>query len=640
MTLSFPASARAAGPLLAAALVVAVLVAACAPSPDFSRAPAPKNAMIRDQHSAADPARARVTHLSLALRADFTKKTLSGTASLDLERAEGATEVLLDTEGLTIASVTDPAGQVLPFELAAHDPVMGRALRITLKPDTRRVVVAYSTAPTAGALQWLDKEQTAGKTDPFLFTQGQAILTRTWIPIQDSPGIRLTYDATIEAPEGLVAVMSAQRKDPEGEARGAYRAYSFEMPYPIPAYLLALAIGRLEYRSLGPRSGVFAEPPVIEAAAYEFAETEAMIEAAEALYGPYRWGRYDVLVLPPSFPFGGMENPCVTFATPTILAGDRSLVSLIAHELAHSWSGNLVTNATWEDFWLNEGFTVYFESRIMERVYDREYAEMLEVIGYQDLVADIAGFGATSTDTRLVTVLKGRNPDDAFSSVPYEKGALFLRWIEHAVGRPRFDAFVRGYFDRHAFQSMTSSRFIELVRDVLLEGDAARFAQLETESWLHSPGLRDDARPPHSKRLAFVESEAKRFEGGAAVSSLETASWSTHEWLHFLRKLPQRIDHARLAELDRAYGFLASGNSEKRFEFLRVAIRNDWREADASLESFLLSLGRRKFLKPLYSDLMTKDWGKPVARSIYAKARPGYHPVSTNTIDKLLEAAP
>lgn len=595
--------------------------------------------MTRDPHSFADPATARVSHLSLALRADFETKTLSGTASLDLERTSDAREVILDTEGLAIRSVKDESGAALAHRLGAHDPALGSPLAIDLGRDTKRVIIEYATSPNAGALQWLAPEQTAGKNAPFLFTQGQAILTRTWIPIQDSPGIRMIYDAVIEAPEGLVAVMSAQRKDPEGEPRGAYRAYTFSMPYPIPPYLIALAIGRLEFRSLGPRSGVFAEPSVIDAAAYEFAETESMIEAAEALYGPYRWGRYDVLVLPPSFPFGGMENPCVTFATPTILAGDRSLVSLIAHELAHSWSGNLVTNATWEDFWLNEGFTVYFEGRIMERVYGREYAEMLEVIGYQDLLADIEGFGATSTDTQLIPVLSGRNPDDAFSSVPYEKGALFLRWIEHAVGRPRFDAFLRGYFDRHAFQSMTSDRFVTLVKDVLLEGDEAKFAQLEVESWLRAPGVRPDAHPPHSRRLMVAESEAIRFAQGAPAAGLHTAEWSTHEWLHFLRKLPARVEPARLAELDRAFGFLASGNSEKRFEFLRVAIRCDWRDADASLEQFLLSLGRRKFLKPLYSDLVAKDWGKPLAHAIYAKARAGYHPVSTNTIDKILDGA-
>jgi leukotriene-A4 hydrolase len=596
--------------------------------------------MIRDQHSSAEPTVSRVRHLSLALRADFGSKTLSGTATLDLENAAGANEVVLDTDGLMVTSVKDAAGAPLEFALAPRDPVKGSALRVTLQPTTSKIVVAYSTAPGAAALQWLAPEQTAGKRHPFLFTQGQAILTRTWIPIQDSPGIRLTYDATIEVPDGLIAVMSAQRKNPDGDARGAYRAFSFEMPYPIPAYLLALAVGQLEFRSLGPRSGVFAEPAVIEAAAYELAETEQMIVAAEDLYGPYRWGRYDVLVLPPSFPFGGMENPCVTFATPTILAGDRSLVSLIAHELAHSWSGNLVTNATWEDFWLNEGFTVYFEGRIMERIYGREYGDMLQVLGYQDLQADIAAFGATSTETRLVTVLKDRNPDDAFSSVPYEKGALFLRWVERAVGRKRFDAFLREYFDRHAFQSMTSQRFIALVRDVLFSGDVEAFAKLETESWLHSPGLRADALPPHSQRLAAAEAVAARFAAGAPAASLPTAEWSTHEWLHFLRKLPERVAPERLAELDRAFALLASGNSEKRFEFLRVAIRSDWRIADASLEQFLLQQGRRKFLKPLYTDLAAKEWGKPLAKAIYQKARPGYHSVSTNTIDQILAAIP
>ncbi len=606
----------------------------------MSNSPASRLTYPRDQHSAAQPNVARVTHLSLDLKADFTSKILRGSATLTLDRTSDAREVVLDTDGLAIESTTDANGKKLTYRLDPRDPVMGNALHVELEKDTKAVVVKYATSPAAAAVQWLDPAQTAGKTQPFLFTQGQAILTRTWIPIQDSPAVRLSYDATIEVPEQLVAVMSANRIDPDGSpVKGSphTRSYRFDMPHPIPAYLIALSIGQLEFRSLGPRSGVFAEPSVVESAASEFRDIEKMIEAAEQLYGPYRWGRYDVLVLPPSFPFGGMENPCLTFATPTILAGDRSLVSLVAHELAHSWSGNLVTNATWQDFWMNEGFTVYFENRIMEQVYGKDYADMLKVLGFQDLVADLDSFGRTSSDTQLYTKLEGRNPDDAFSSVPYEKGALFLRLLEGAVGRAAFDRFLRGYFDTFAFQSMTTERFERMITDVLFHGDASRAAALNVKEWLYAPGLRADAAPPESSRLSRVEKEVTRFSAGAPVTSLEVANWSTHEWLHFLRKLPERVDASRIDDLDRVFKLLTSGNCEKRFEFLRVCIRNDYRAADSSIEQFLTMQGRRKYLKPLYQDLLAKDWGKPLAKAIYQKARPGYHAVSSNTIDKLIE---
>ncbi|MDX1440183.1 MAG: M1 family aminopeptidase/hydrolase, partial [Rubricoccaceae bacterium] len=359
------------GSFSAAALSIVLLFFGCSPSvPDEPTLP-------HDVHSYAQPEQARVTHVALDLNADFDGQQLVGSATLDIQKTEGADEILLDVRGLNIESVTDAGGSDLKYETGAIDDLMGAPLTVTIADTTNQIVINYRTGEEAAAVQWLSPEQTSSG-EPFLFTQGQAILTRTWIPTQDSPGIRQTYDAAITVPEGLTAVMSAEMLTPEGEINSdSTTTFRFRMDDPIPPYLIALAIGDLEFQEIGPRSGVWAEPDVVEAAAYEFAEVEEMMDAAEALYGPYRWGRYDVLVLPPSFPFGGMENPRLTFATPTILAGDRSLVSLVAHELAHSWSGNLVTNATWDDFWLNEGFTSYFENRIMEAVYGPEYAAML-----------------------------------------------------------------------------------------------------------------------------------------------------------------------------------------------------------------------------------------------------------------------
>ena len=370
--------------------------------------PAPQQ-FTPDPHSFARPNETRVTHVALDLTADFTQRRLRGTARLTIDRpspgvsrAPNAPALVLDTRALTIKRVADDQGAPLAFELGGEQPFLGQPLTITLGDKTTAVTIEYETSPDAAAVQWLAPEQTSGKKLPFLFTQGQAILTRTWIPTQDSPGIRQTYEAIIRVPRTMRAVMSA---GPAGEpAVGADGnvAYAFRMEQPIPPYLIALAIGDITVKPIGKRSAVYAEPAVIDRAVAEFAEVEGMIAAAERLYGPYRWGVYDILVLPPSFPYGGMENPRLTFATPTILAGDKSLVSLVAHELAHSWSGNLVTNAAWDDFWINEGFTTYLESRIMEELRGKRYADMLRQLGRQDLAQAIADAGGPeSPDTRL-----------------------------------------------------------------------------------------------------------------------------------------------------------------------------------------------------------------------------------------------
>src|SRR5687767_2197842 len=342
-------------------------------------------------------------HLVLDLTANFERRTLAGTVELQLQRLDpAATELVLDTRDLMIqnaeAAVGNGAWVATAFKLDAPTPAFGSALRITMPPGADRARITYASTPDARGLQWLTAAQTAGRKHPFLFSQAQAIQARSFIPLQDLPGVRTTYDATLHVPKELVAVMAAEMT-PGTAGSGVF---TFKMPQPIPSYLIALAVGDLTFKSMSSRTGIWAEPVTVEAAAREFADTEKMIVATEALYGPYRWGRYDLLVLPPSFPFGGMENPRLTFATPTIIAGDRSLVSLVAHELAHSWSGNLVTNATWSDFWLNEGITTYLEARIMEAVYGKERADMLRVLGRRDLDAEIARLGGPSSrDTIL-----------------------------------------------------------------------------------------------------------------------------------------------------------------------------------------------------------------------------------------------
>jgi len=584
----------------------------------------------RDTHSYANVDEVRVTHLELDVTVLFDEQQLRAAAMLSFERVvEDANTLVLDTRDLHITAVEswsalggfDPAS----YSLGGTDPILGTPLTVVLPVEATRIRVTYETSPRASGLQWLSPEQTAGGEHPFMFTQSQAIHARSWIPLQDTPAVRMTYGARVKVPEGLRAVMSAGN-DPEVALDGNYR---LDMAQPIPSYLVALAVGDLAFRPLSDRAGVFAEPSVVDVAAAEFEDTPSMIEATERLYGPYRWERYDLLVLPPSFPFGGMENPRLTFATPTILAGDKSLVALVAHELAHSWSGNLVTNATWRDFWLNEGFTVYIERRIIEELYGRGREEMEAVLGVQAMDADLGRLD--TRDQVLHADLGGRDPDEGMTQIAYEKGALFLRHLEEAVGRDEFDEFLRGYFDHFAFQSITTADFESYLAERLTV-DAVPVTE-----WIYEPGLPASAPRPASDVFERLEVQASRWVSGEiAATNLDTAEWTTFEWLHFLGVLPEELSLERLGELDRAYELTESGNAEIVHQWLLIAIRNSYRPADSRLERYLVEIGRRKLILPLYAALAETPAGLTRARAIYDRARPGYHPISSDSIDAVL----
>ncbi|HKY03329.1 MAG TPA: leukotriene A4 hydrolase C-terminal domain-containing protein, partial [Blastocatellia bacterium] len=551
----------------------------------------------KDFHSYSNPEQVTVKHADLDWDVLFDQKVLKGSVVLTLERkAKGTYPLILDTRDLTITKAETSVGgksfQPTTFAVGKADPILGAPLTINLPARATRVRVYYSTSPKASGLQWLSPEQTAGKKHPFMFSQSQAIHARSWIPLQDTPKVRLTYNARVRTPKELLAVMSAANEI------GAPRDgdYSFKMAQPISSYLIAIGVGDIAFRPIGKRTGVYAEPTVVERAATEFADTEKMVEATERLYGPYRWERYDLLVLPPSFPFGGMENPRLTFATPTIIAGDKSLVSLIAHELAHSWSGNLVTNATWRDFWLNEGFTVYLERRIQEAVYGRAREEMEAVLGRQDVEREMESL--EERDEILHVDLKGRDPDEGFTQVPYEKGALFLRHLEETFGRERFDRFVRGYFDHFAFQSITTADFVAYLKKNLLDKNPELAARVPVEEWIYKPGIPASAPRAVSDAFAKVERQADHWlKGETAVANLDAAGWTTQEWLHFLRHLPADLDKAKMAELDKRFNLTASGNSEIAHQWLLMAIRGGYEPAYARLDEYLISIGRRKLIK-------------------------------------------
>jgi len=614
-------------------LFVTILASGCTEKSDGDKIEQQRTSpIVDDPHSFSNPTEVIVTHMDLELTVNFEEKKINGRANLKLENKTDATQLILDTYDLTIHKVTLENEAPANFSLGKKKKFLGQPLSIDITPETRHVSVYYETSPEAPALQWLDKTQTTNENMPYLFTQSQAILARSWLPCQDTPGVRMTYRALIKAPSNLLALMSAInpiRKSPQG-------LYEFAMPQPIPSYLMALAVGEISYRPMSPITGVYANPLLVDAAAYEFGNTQEMIDKAEKLYGPYQWGKYDILVLPPSFPFGGMENPRLTFVTPTVIAGDRSLTSLVAHELAHSWSGNLVTNATWNDFWLNEGVTTYIERRIMEELYGRSYEEMLAELGFQDLQEEIEELGENDPDTRLHLDLKGRNPDDGMSDVAYEKGALFLRMLEENVGRERWDAFLHKYFDEFAFQTMTSDRFVEYLMSNLLDDNIQRKEELKIDEWIYGTGIPENCPKVESEEFDKVEAQIDSWLDGTAPRNLETEGWTTHHWVHFLRNLPDSLSQRQMAGLDVAFNFTESENSEILFGWLLQAIKTDYKRAFPALENFLSTIGRRKFLEPLYKELAKTPQGKEMALRIYEQSRDKYHSITYHTIDDIL----
>jgi leukotriene-A4 hydrolase len=584
----------------------------------------------KDTHTFARPTEVVVTHLDLDLTVLFDKKIVKGTATYDIDRKEGNV-LVLDTRGLEIAAVTDGKGQPLTFKLEKEDPIKGQALSIVLTEGVNRVKIAYATTAASDGLQWLNPEQVGGKT-PFLYTQGQAILTRTWIPVQDSPDIRMTYRASVNVPNGMMAVMSAM-----GNVAGAIpgqTTFDFKQPHPIPAYLIALAVGELEFKRVTENAGIYALPHVLPSAVGEFAELGKFMDAAVGLCGPYLWDRFDVLVLPSSFPFGGMENPMLTFATPTLLAGDRSLVSVIIHEMAHSWSGNLVTNANWNDFWLNEGWTVYLERRIVEAIYGKDMADIMEVLGFQDLKSTIANMPKGHPDTGLRLRLEGRDPDDGMTDVAYERGAMVIKELELAWGRDAFDPFIKSYFEKYRFKSITTEEFIRYAQDHS-EKNKLKFPNLM--GMVQAVGEPMPTFKVHADRLIGVEKARVAFLMGKDIGDMGAGRWSAQEKQYFLRILIDDLSASQLATIEKIFGLKESKNAEVIFEWFMLCIRNGHKDIMPQLQEFLGEVGRRKFVLPLYKAMFAhkewSDWG----RKLYAKNRTRYHSITAGSVDKLLQ---
>ncbi len=627
--------------LFLVALIVSLFIGSCSQESENSEVIVSQidTTLIKDGHSYSNIEKIRTIHLDLDLDVNFDNKTIYGVARHEMEN-KGTDTAIFDIKGLDIQKVTlgKDNEKETDFIIGTDNELLGQPLCVKVEPTTKYVNIYYKTTEKTEALDWLSPELTEGKKFPYMYTQGEAILTRSWIPVQDVPSNRITYSANVKVPKDLMALMSAENPKEKNETG----EYHFEMKQPIPSYLIALAVGNLKYKKLGKNCGVYSEPELIPACAYEFVDLPKMIHAAEKIYGKYQWDQYDLIILPYSFPFGGMENPRLTFASPTLLAGDRSMVSVVAHELAHSWSGNLVTNATWDDFWLNEGFTVYFEGRIMEEIYGKEISDILALIEFQELEAEISEIrkGKFPEDTHLKLSLKGRNPDDGMTSIAYVKGAFFLKTLEQKVGRELFDKFMNSYFKSYAFHTITTERFEDFLNKQLLKPNHISF---NTKEWLYKEGIPKNCVKIVSPRFEVVQKLADDFAQGKDIfkvkkkkNKITRDKYITQEWLAFIRRLPAKMNPELMRKLDEHLNFKGCGNAEIMTEWYVLGINSGYKDIRPDMEKFLLKVGRRKFLAPIYSTLAKYPEDKEWAQAVFVKAKPHYHFVSSSTVEGLL----
>lgn len=640
-------------------VILSFYLVSCDSSP---KAPETKTEQLADSsfddHSYSNIKEIRTTHLDLELEVNFSNKTIYGIARHTMKNF-GSDTAIFDIKGLQIQKIT--TGKINQEREADFvignmdkDSILGQPLLVSVNPKTTQINIYYQTTKDSEALDWLDSNLTSSKKYPFLYTQGQAILTRTWIPTQDSPSNKITYAAKVKVPVDLMAVMSAKNQ----KIKNAEGIYNFKMTKAIPSYLIALAVGDLKYHAFSKNTGVYCEPELMSASKDEFVDLPKMFNAAERLYGSYQWGQYDLLVLPYSFPFGGMENPMLTFVNPTIITGDRSLVSVIAHELAHSWSGNLVTNQTWNDFWLNEGFTVYFENRIMEKLYGKEIADIHSIVEFQELESEIDQIRKSKfpNDSKLALNLENRNPDEGMTGVAYTKGAFFLKTLEAKSGRKQMDEFLRKYFQHFAFKTINSKTFISYLESQLLVKNNIKF---NTKEWIYNKGLPENCLKLKSPRLENMTEMAEKTNAGEVlfapkitykyfkrkgkrlrkiiVTKIERKDFIVQEWQTFIRALNPSIGKRKMKELDQLLGFSTCGNAEIMNEWFVLAIKNNYTEIRPEIAAFLTKIGRRKYLVPIYQALARKPGNRLWAKQIFQEAGGNYHFVSRNTIEKIIE---
>jgi aminopeptidase N len=590
-----------------------------------------------DPTSYSDLTQGKIKHIDFYIQVDFDSRTLDIEATYQMD-APVHGFLYLDTFKIEIKEA-HVNGRSLEWEFDAHDETKGERLHLKGFEGDASFTLKVKTSPEARALQWMKASQTAGGKHPFLFSQCQANNARSIFPCQDTPSVRFTYSAEVEVPKELTAVMAAEQAKVPALSRSKDREESgmfiFNMPQPIPSYLFAIAVANLTSREFGPLTGIYAEPEVIDAAAWEFAETEKTLIEAEKLLGPYLWGRYDLLVLPPSFPFGGMENPRLTFLTPTAITGTRGQASLVTHELAHAWTGNLVTNATWQDFWLNEGWTTYAETRITEILEGRDVTDLNAVYDERRIMEAINLVGADSPFTRLKVPSDAGEGDTFTAGIPYVKGSFFLKECEYAVGRERFDEFIQKYMKRFQFQSLTTEEFLEFLNAELPDV----FEKVDVQTWVYKPGMPEAWHKPQSHLYDEVERVLADFRNGKLPTKQQAQGWHRYQILSFLQGLPNTISVEECKQLEDILELEKRNDDLFLSYFYALATASGYNEVMPRVEQFVEKIGRLLYLMPVARALTEADWTRDQARALFERVREKQHPVTVAAIERLLRRA-
>ncbi len=586
---------------------------------------------FHDPTSYVDLTQGKIAHIDFHIVVDFPSRTLDIEATYQMQQpVQGS--LFLDTFKIDV-NEAHVNGRPLEWEFDQSDETLGARLHLKNLNGDSSFTLRFKTSPEARALQWMNASQTAGGKHPFLFSQCQASNARSVFPCQDTPSVRFTYSAEVEVPRELTAVMAAeQARGPEGSGM-----FIFNMPQPIPSYLFAIAAANLEFRELGLRTGIYAEPEIIDAAAWEFAETEKTIVEAEKLLGPYLWGRYDMLVLPPSFPFGGMENPRLTFLTPTAILGTRGQVNLITHELAHAWTGNLVTNATWQDFWLNEGWTTYAEQRITEILEGKDSVDLNAAYDEKRTYEIIERSGKDSPATCLKVPKEGeeKDGDSMTSQLAYTKGCFFLRECEYAVGRERFDAFIQKYMKNFQFKSLTTEKFLDFLKTELPDV----FDKVDVQTWIYKPGMPETWHRPQSHLYDEVEKALADLQQGKLPAKEQVQNWHRYQMLSFLQGLPKTLSIDDCKKLEDVLE-LKKRNDDHFFSyFYAVCIASGYKEVLPRVETFFEKIGRMLYLFPIAHSLIETEWSRPLTRPLFEKVRERHHPVTVGAMEGMLRRA-
>ena len=583
---------------------------------------------MKDPTTYSDLSQGKIKHIDFHINVDFSTHTLGMEAKYQFQEPVHGS-FFLDCFKIDLKEArTDD--RKLEWEFDAQAEILGERLHLKGFEGESSFTLNFRTSPDARALQWLSASQTASGNFPFLYSQCQAIHARSIFPCQDTPSVRFTYSAEVTVPQDLAAVMAAERVDVR---EGKHTAFLFKMPQPIPSYLFALGVGNLAFRELGPRTGVYAEPEIVEAAAWEFAENETKIVEAEKLLGPYLWERYDLLILPPSFPYGGMENPRLTFLTPTAILGTRGFTSLITHELAHAWTGNLVTNATWQDFWLNEGWTTYAETRITEVLEGKAVTDLRAAYAEKGLIVMMERVGMDSPYTRLK--LPAETDAESYSvapSVPYYKGCYFLRECEYAVGRERFDAFIQKYIATFQFQSLTTEAFLGFLKTELPEV----FEKVDVYQWVYASGLPQDWHRAKSHLFEEVQQVVTAYEQGIKPTKQQVQNWHRFQILSFLQGLPHQIPMEDCEYFDEIFELEKRNDVGLFAHFYATCVTSGNQAMLPRIEQYLGTIGRMLFILPTVRAMIATDWSRGLIRPLFEKVRARHHQITIRTIEKLL----